>query len=117
MDDKVQMLSLLFELLRQLDRRFGALGAEHVIEGERTHLLDRRFHHLLVAESEPRAPQAGHPFDVGPASRVVDVDTGAPLQHHCADGPQPMDRRVGMQQRLDVARLQVRKRGKTVHAG
>ena len=81
-----------------------------MIVGQFVELLGGRLDHLLVAEAEPRAPQAGHAFDVAAPVAVIDIDALAALDDHRAGLLELVDGRVGMQDRLDVAGLPVAER-------
>ena len=100
----------LLQLLRQLDRGLGALAGELVVVGQSAHLLGGGLDHLLVAEAEPRAPQAAHALDVFAALRIGDPHA-APVTHdertHLAHAVQG---RIGVDDRVEIARLQVGKR-------
>src|SRR4029077_16813801 len=80
-----------------------ALRGEEMGEGQLAHLRRRGLDQLFVAVAQRRAPQPGHPFDIGFAFCVVYEHALAALEDQRTGFAQRREIGVGMDQGLDVA--------------
>jgi hypothetical protein len=94
-----------------LDGGVVATAREDVREGKLAHLAGGGLDQLLVAVAQRGAPEARHRLNVGLSVHVVDVDSLGVLQHERANRPVGIEIGVGMDQRLDVTRLQIGEHG------
>src|SRR5690349_16951348 len=78
-----------------------------MIVGQGAELLSSGLDQLLLAEAQTGAPQPRHALDVTLPLGVVDIDALAVADHQRTVRLQLVKGRVGMQHRIDIARLQI----------
>jgi hypothetical protein len=89
----------------------GAISGEDMREGELAHLGGGGLDKLLVAVAERGAPQARHALDIGLAVDIINVDPLGLFQHQRPDRAVGIEVRVGVDQRLDITRLEIGEHG------